>query len=220
MNGTSRGWAAHKYTRFCTVLDGWCPSPSLISAWVVRMKGRRWIDPGGVLFIGSSPAHLMEVRRGQLVRRQGRAGTEWHYSKVGEGRDRGKEGGRTDLLLSFTLTFSRPSTDNNNLTVSPLSAPPLLCAFHKHLSSSTIVVTMYDWLAQPFGGLLSKLCLLEMTLTCYLFATDTVCYMHLLCNSHREKVVVDEWVKHRTSDQEFWCEAVWGTYLLSVLPAV
>lgn len=35
----------------------------------------------------------------------------------GEGRDGGKERARTDLLLSRVLTFSRPSTHNNNLTV-------------------------------------------------------------------------------------------------------
>lgn len=111
------------------------------------------------------PGHLMEVRRGQLVRRLG-CKTEWHYSEVGEGRGEmqgGKEKGE-QICCSAMLW---PSADLRQTIITWLPRLPLLLQ-HKHLSFSITVVTMWErttaQLKPPFRGLVWQHCFLEIVL--------------------------------------------------------
>lgn len=80
-------------------------SSSLISVWVVQMKGRRWIDREWCPVHRQQLSYLMEVRRGQLARWQGHTRLDVTAVRWGRGEMRDKNGGRSDLLLSHAVTF-------------------------------------------------------------------------------------------------------------------
>lgn len=123
INGTWGSEHLVKYTRLCTLLDDKAPPLHWLAPELFRWR----VEGELIQAVSCSSAAAQPFDRSQ----EGTASlsaetheTEWLFSDVGEGRERGRERGRTDLLLSHALTFSGPSTDNNNLTATPPSASP------------------------------------------------------------------------------------------------